>query len=134
LSQGLTLPEDEHYRCKTFLSECNAYDRAANHSLLRDHVPQFFGRFAVRDVIARDESIAHHYMKELCYAMQFIEGPARKLGPYLSGSLPTHIKNALSAFDAAGIHHYVDASVFWMDDPSRFTFIDFALEEFPPLR
>src|SRR6266446_3378570 len=74
VSQGLTLPEDEHYRRKTFLSECTAYNRASEHPLLSNHVPQFFGPRLVQDVITQNQSVRHLYMLELCYALEFIEG------------------------------------------------------------
>jgi hypothetical protein len=42
-----------------------------------------------------------------------------------------HIDKALDAFREAGIHYLTDASIFSPDDPGKFRFIDFAIEEFP---
>jgi hypothetical protein len=124
--QRLTRPEDDSRRRNTFLSECAAYQRAGQHPYLRNHVPRFFGQFVIQDVTEGDQSVAHNYILECCYAMEYITGVATKLGGYR----PEHIQRALSAFLEAGIRHLTDASVFFPDDPENFKFIDFAIEEF----
>jgi hypothetical protein len=128
--QGLTRTEDDARRRKTFLSECEACRRAGQHPYLRNHIPRFAGRCAIRDVIDGTRSVAHHYMLDHCYAMEYIPDVAEKLGDYPRGSLPRHIEEALNAFREAGICHVKDASVFFLNDPDNFEFIDFATEEF----
>lgn len=62
--------------------------------------------------------------------MEYIRGGSVKLGLYPVGSRPHHIELALAAFHDVGIHHLIDTSVFFPDDPDAFKFIDFAVEEF----
>jgi hypothetical protein len=130
VSQGLTRPEDDQRRRKTFISECEAYDRVAQDAFLRDHVPHSFGRCTVADVLHSGESIADFYMLDHCYVMEYIEADARKLGECPVGSRPAHIERALHAFRKIGVFHLIDTSVFFLDDPDNFKFIDFAIEEF----
>ncbi len=131
-TQGLDRPQDDERRRKIFLSECSAYDVATKHAFLSEHVPAFFGRREIRDVIDSRVSVAHCYRLDLCYAMAYVESTPVKLGPHLHAALPRHIASALQEFVNLNICHYVDSSVFFFDDRSRFKFIDFAMEEFPP--
>lgn len=128
--QNLTRPKDDQRRRNTFHSECAAYRLAGQDPYLRNHVPRFAGQFQIQDVIDGDRSVAHNYMRDCCYAMEYIAGTPTKLGSYPSDSCPAHINKALSAFRDAGIHYLKDASVFFPDDPENFKFIDFATEEF----
>lgn len=130
--QGLIRPEDDERRRKTFMSECEAYERAAQHPFLCDHIPQYFQRRTIDDVTGSTGSVAHRYMLDLCYVMQYINGSPTKLGMLCAGSRSAHIEVALQAFRAAGILHYEDASIFSPNDPEDFRFIDFAMEEFQP--
>lgn len=68
-------------------------------------------------------------MLDHCYVIEYIEGNARKLGECLADSRPEHIER-LNSFRNLGIFHLIDASVFSLDDPDNFKFIDFAIEEF----
>jgi hypothetical protein len=115
VSQGLTRPEDDERRRKTFVSECEAYDRVTQDPFLRHHTPHSFGRCMVADVLHSTESMADFYMLDHCYVMEYIQGNARKLGECLVDSSPEHIERALKSFRKVGIFHLNDASVFlWM--------------------
>jgi hypothetical protein len=129
-SQGLTRPEDDERRRKTFISECEAYDRVTQDPFLRHHTPHSFGRCTVADVLRSTKSVADLYMLDHCYVMEYIEGNAKKLGECPVDSCPDHIERALNAFRNIGIFHLIDTSVFFLDDPDNFKFIDFAIEEF----
>lgn len=130
VSQSLTRREDDHRRRNTFLSECAAYDRAGLHPYLRHHIALLADRYVIENVTDGARSVAHQYMLDHCYAMEYISGSARKFGQYPSDSRPEHIQKALRTFYEAGICHLIDASVFFPDDPDNFKFIDFAIEEF----
>jgi hypothetical protein len=129
VSQGLVDPEDDHRRLKTFGSECQAYEIAAQDAFLRDHIPGSFQRCEIVDVVEYGESIATKYLLPCCYAMEYIEGEADKLRAV---EHLRHIREAQSVFHRAGIAHISDASVFFATDPQKFKFIDFAVEAFPP--
>ena len=130
VSQGLTNPEDDQRRQKTFDSECRAYEIAAEDTFLRDHIPHSFRRCVIADVIEYDESVAVNYLLECCYAMEYIEGIATKIRA-LDDQF-THISEAKRAFHSAGIRHTTDASLFFATDPQKFKFIDFAVDALPP--
>lgn len=132
ISQDLTRPEDDGRRRKTCMSECKAYDRAAQHSFLCNHIAQSFCRCVVEDVTDPAGSVADRYILDCCYAMEYIEGVPMKLGNLFIESRPYHIRKALTAFREAGILHLTDPSIFSLDDPEKFRFIDFAVEEYPP--
>lgn len=132
-SQGPIGLEDDGRRRKTFASECEAYERGARHTFLRNHIPWFFRRCIVADVTDSAGSIADQYMLAYCYAMEFIEGAATKLGEFPTDNRPGHIAKALEAFREAGIGHVRDSSIFSPDDPEKFRFIDFSIEEFQPI-
>lgn len=120
---------DDDRRRNIFRSECNAYDRALEDAFLRDHVPNFYGVCRICDVRNHTgESIADQYMRDLCYAMDFIDGGRPTNFNKLD---PAHIQKAKNAFLKAGID-YRDASVFFPSDEQKFRIIDFAVREFPP--
>ena len=129
VSQNLTRPQDDERRHKTYLSECEAYERAAQRPFLRNHIPRSFRRCVIENVIGSGTSVAHLYMLDHCYAIQYIEGHARKLGESPDGFCPLHIEKALQKFYDVGVHHLIDTSIFFPDDPNNFIFIDFATEE-----
>ncbi len=131
ITQGLTRPEDDERRRKTCMSECKAYDCAAQHPFLRNHIAQSFRRCVVENVTGPAGSVADRYILDCCYAMEYIEGVPMKLGDLFIESRPHHIRKALTAFREAGILHLTDPSIFSLDDPEEFRFIDFAIEEFP---
>ena len=79
VSQGLTDPEDDHRRRKTFDSECRAYETAAQDAFLRDHIPHSFRRCEIADVTEYDESVAANYLLPYYYGMEYIEGAVAKL-------------------------------------------------------
>lgn len=130
VSQGLTDPEDDHRRRKTFDSECRAYEIAAQDAFLRDHIPHSFRRCEIAGVAEFGESVAANYLLPCCYAMEYIEGAAAKLRAVEQLG---HIREAQSAFHRAGVAHTSDASVFFAEDLQKFKFIDFAVEVFPPV-
>jgi hypothetical protein len=130
VSQSLTSPEHETRRRNIFLSECDAYKRAAKHPLLCTHIPKNFQIYVIEDVIDLDRSVADLYKLDCCYAMEFIEGTFTKLRPHAIVDQPDHIKNVLKAFTEAGIFYLEDASIFCRDDPENFRIIDFATRDF----
>ena len=132
-SQGLNRPEDDTRRRKTFAAECEAYERAGLHPFLRNHIPGSFRRCVVEDVTESAGSVPDCYMLGHCYAMEYVQGIARKFGEFPIDYLTHHIKEAVEAFHEVGINHLIDSSVFSPDDPEKFRFIDFAIEEFQAL-
>lgn len=134
VSQGLNRLEDDERRRKTFASECDAYERAAQHPFLRNHIPQSFRRCMVADVTDCAGSVADRYMLAHCYVMEYIEGVATKFGEFCIQHRAEHIEKALKAFREVGINHVIDSSIFSPDHPENFRFIDFATEEFQPVR
>jgi hypothetical protein len=133
VGQSLTRPQDDDRRRNTFISECEAYDRAAQHPFLRNHVARSFRRCVIEDVTGPAGCVADRYMPDCCCAMEYMEGVPTKIGELFIESRPDHIRKALRAFREAGIHHLTDPSIFFPDDPEKFRFIDFAIEEFPPV-
>ncbi len=129
VSQGLTDPEDDHRRRKTFDSECRAYEIATQDTFLRSHIPHSFRRCEIADVVEYNESVAANYLLDCCYAMEYIDGMAAKVS--MVNHL-AHIREAEHAFHRAGIAHTSDASVFFAENPQKFKFIDFAVEPLPP--
>jgi hypothetical protein len=129
VSQGITDPEDDHRRRKTFESECRAYEIAEQDAFLREHIPQSFRRCEIANVVDDDESVAADYLLACCYAMEYVEGEPAKLRAV---DQLAHIEETEQAFHRAGIAYTTDASVFLAEDPHVFKFIDFAVEAFPP--
>jgi hypothetical protein len=60
VSQGLTDPEDDHRRRKTFESECRAYEIAAQDAFLRGHIPGSFRRCEIADVVEDADEDGRH--------------------------------------------------------------------------
>jgi hypothetical protein len=129
VSQGITDPEDDHRRRKTFNSECRAYEIAEHDAYLREHIAQSFRRCEIANVVEDNESVAANYLLGCCYAMEYIEGEPAKLRAVDQFA---HIKEAEQAFHRAGITYTTDASVFLAEAPQTFKFIDFAVEAFLP--
>jgi hypothetical protein len=130
VNQGLINPKDDHYRQRTFDSECRAYEIASQDVFLREHIPASFRRCKISDVLEYDESVAGNYLLDCCYVVEYIDSnaPPAKLRAVAGLS---HIEEALTAFDRVGIAHTSDASVFFAEDPQKFKFIDFAVEAHP---
>jgi hypothetical protein len=129
VSQGLTDPEDDYRRWKTFDSECRAYEIATQDAFLRNHIPDSFRRCEIAGVFEYGESVGANYLLPCCYAMEYIGGTAVKLRA--AGQF-SHIREAQSAFHRVGVAHTSDASVFFAEDTQKFKFIDFAVETFTP--
>ena len=131
VGQGPNRLEDDERRHNTFISECRAYELVAHDPFLTSHIPQFLGPCVISDITdAAGKSILDCYIPDHCYAMEYIEGPAIKLGSIPVEGYPDHIKAALRAFYSAGVRHLSDVSIFSPSDPTSFKFIDFATEEF----
>src|ERR1700741_4065394 len=62
ISQHLTRPIDDDRGRETFLSECEAYGRAARHPLLRNHIPRFFRLCEVVNVTRSGGSVGVRYL------------------------------------------------------------------------
>lgn len=124
-------PNDEKRRRDTFESECAAYEIAASQTELSRHVPTFYGRVPVTDVIGRDgKSVKDQYLLDCCYEMERVFGdPPVKIGACPDDFYP-HIAAARTTFISAGIYHIGDSSVFFADDAERFIVIDFATREY----
>lgn len=130
-SKGYT-PDDEQRRRNTFDAECNAYKIASQDSALNSHVPGFFDRTKIEDILTNQNvSVRGEYLIDCCYGMEFIDGgQPDKIG--LCRSAYPHIKEAERVFRRAGVDYMEDCSVFFAHDEQNFKFIDFAVQEFPP--
>ena len=130
VSQGLTHPDHDGQRRRTFAAECEAYEIAMSHPRIRRHVPQFYGRVEVNDVVdQRGNSVANDYLLDCCYSLEYVSGNERKLGVYVGGEHPQHLAELLKDMDAAGIGYLLDASVLMPEDSESFQIIDFATRE-----
>jgi hypothetical protein len=107
-SKGYT-PDDEQRRRKTFNSECAAYEIIQRNPALTRHVPKFFTRSTVTDVIdEQGQSVRDQYLIDCCYAMEFIGGSAdAKIGA-CRAAYP-HISSAEQAFKHAGVLYIEDS-------------------------
>jgi hypothetical protein len=123
-------PEDNERRRKVFHSECEAYNLAGSNLFLRDHIPHFFGSCEIESVIGPNRPVDEHYLRGCCYVMEYIDDSPIKLGEIRS-DFPGHIREALRHFKEAGIDYLEDASIFFVDDPQEFKFIDFAVRDYP---
>lgn len=66
-SQGLTDPEEDYRRRKTFDSECQAYEIAAQDAFLRDHIPDSFRRCEIAGVFEYD-GVGNLTSKKTCWS------------------------------------------------------------------
>jgi hypothetical protein len=74
-SQGLTTPSDDIRRFRTFVWECDAYEVAIRDPRLQLHVPRFYGRQKINDVVDENgTSIARFYLLDCCYELEYVEG------------------------------------------------------------
>jgi hypothetical protein len=127
---GPNRPEDDERRDNTFASECRAYELVSADPSLRVHIPRFLGRRVISDIVdVAGKSVLEYYIPDHCYAMEYIEGKAIKLGNIPDERRADHINATLSAFCAAGVQHLTDLSIFLPDDAQNFKFIDFAISE-----
>jgi len=111
-------------RIATFHAQCRAYELASGDAYLRDHIPTFFGRQLIEDLIDENgQSLKRDYLLECCYAMEILTGEETKF-PRNYQTEHGHLQRAISRFDELGIN-VGDASAFQMIDPVRFKFIDF---------
>src|SRR5215831_5843327 len=63
-----------------FQMQCEAYERASKDPWLCNHIPTFYGREPVEDVL--DESgmsIGSRYALSCCYKLELLDGPEHKL-------------------------------------------------------
>lgn len=124
----------ENRRRHEFRCQVRAYEIASSHSVLRRHIPEFFGTTKVSDVIAADgSSVANQYLLDCCYVMGRIAGEAQKLSEWRRWERPEHISELLQEFEDAGIGYCSDASLFSRCDRDHVVFIDFATEQSPPI-
>jgi len=127
LSQGLTNPVHDLQRRNTFTAECEAYEIAMADPRISCHVPHFYGRAEVNDILdERGNSIATDYLLDCSYSMEYLSGTDMKLGSYAGQNYPPHIAEFLKDMEASGIGYLLDASAFMPDDPESFRIIDFA--------
>lgn len=133
VSQWLTMPEHDKQRRDTFDTECDAYEIALKHPSILLHVPHFYGRVEISDVLDQEgNSVACHYLLDCCYAIEYLDGDDVKLGSYSDEDIPPHLRDFIMAMQAVGIAYVKDASVFMPDDAEGFKIIDFATREVEP--
>ncbi len=102
--QGLTHPEHDRQRRDTFSAECDAYDIAMANPGIRRHVPDFFGRVEISDVLDENGiSMAMNYLLDCCYSIEYVNGNEMKLGFYAEESCPPHVVELLRQMKTAGI-------------------------------
>jgi hypothetical protein len=137
VNQELTTPEHfkrarDKRRQQTFVSEYEAYEIAMKDPFLRNHIPQFFGRVEISDVLDNEgRSVSDWYLLDCCYALEYIEGDDVKLSECRRRGW-RHISELEEALQEAGISYLCDASLFMSDDVTSFKIIDFAKEGIVP--
>lgn len=111
-------------RRRTFLAQCEAYERASQDLLLRDHIAANFGPCVVEDVINLN-GIKDSFLLNCCYSIELLGGEETKF-PANYVETYSHLADAIRRFRNLGID-LTDSSVFDIDDPLRFKFIDFEM-------
>jgi hypothetical protein len=90
---------------------------------LRTHVPHYFGRPTVSDVLDSDEaSIASAYHLDCCLELEYIPGECLKFYELPDEAVAVQL---LRRFDGKVAYHF-DGSFFNWNDPARIKVIDFA--------
>jgi hypothetical protein len=122
--------QTEEGRRLTFQHQCQAYERASSGTFLKNHIATYYGQFIIDDVVGADgSSLKESYLLDCCYIMEVMGGSETKTASALRLAeierFP-HIKEAADRFAGIGIE-YRDSSVFGVDDPEHFKFIDFEL-------
>lgn len=70
-------PDDEGRRRNTFEADCRAYHIAAQNPVLSPHVPRFFERAQIKDIVESEmRTVRGEYLIDCCYRMEFIDAPA----------------------------------------------------------
>jgi hypothetical protein len=124
--------DDEQRRRQTFEAECHAYSIAMQYPDLSQHVPRFFERVNIEDILSSQNTSARgEYLIDCSYRMEFIDGgEPEKIGACRSAY--PYIEQAERAFKQAGVRYMQDCSVFFPNDERNFKFIDFAVQEYAP--
>ncbi len=122
--------QTEEGRRLVFRRQCDAYERAAHDPFLKNHTATYFGPCVIDDVVEADGiSVKDAYLLDCCYAVEVVGGRETKTASALQLSefeKYPHIRAAVNRLAEIGIE-VGDSSVFDVDDPERFKFIDFEL-------
>jgi hypothetical protein len=115
-------------RREIFERQCEAYQRASEFIYLMKHIPSYFGRVTIDDVIGLSGlSTKDDYLLDCCYVTELLDGPEFKVtDPVVMEKYP-HISEERRRLENYRIRT-MDASVFYADDEARFKFIDFEME------
>lgn len=121
------LGDPQQHVTDVFNSEVAAYARAAETVSLKELVSHFEGRVTVKKIVdAKGNDISNDFDLRCAYAMRQLPGIAKKIG-----TIPSDIADPIrQCFQAAGINHTQDCSVFFGADGKVSNVIDFALQEF----
>jgi hypothetical protein len=119
--------QTEKGRRETFISQCEAYQRASFDLRLRKHIADFYGACIIEDVLdSRGQSIKEEYLLDCCYVMKLLSGEDKKFTTSGLREAPQYLWNAYTRFLHVGIN-LGHSSIFNADDADRFKFIDFDL-------
>ena len=127
-------------RKRVFESQCVAFRSLSQDPWLQSHASAFLGQCSIDDVIGDDGTSAKDdYLLDCCYGIELLD-----LGEISQETLlyrneakassvtdddHQHIKEARTRFKALGIST-TDASVVFPNDPEKFKFIDFEIENY----
>ena len=108
-----------------FEAQCDAYERVTQNSVLKSHVPDFFGACLIEAVEDEDgEDVSSRYRLDACYVISEITGPEKKVNDEYVRLHRPHVSDIRRTFNAISIDTG-DASVFCYDDAVGFKLIDF---------
>lgn len=127
-------------RKRVFESQCQAYRSLVKDPWLQSHAATFFGIGTVEHVIGEDgTSNDDDYLLECCYSIELLDlgDVVQETGLHRNEAKawpagyddPWHLKEARARFKTLSIST-LDASVVFPNDPERFKFIDFEIENY----
>ena len=113
-------------RRSVFNAERDAYGIAMGIPAIRPFVPTFHGVIGIDQAIdLSDGDISDRYLLDCCYVLDLVDGEPVDLTHNLVAQ-HDHLHDVIAAFEANGINHWADGSVFHPDVPARTRIIDFA--------
>jgi hypothetical protein len=127
-------------RKRVFESQCEAFRSLSKDPWLQSHAATFFGNCTIDDVIGEDgTSVEDDYLLDCCYSLELLDlgEVIQETGLYRNEAKAWsvgcddhwHMKEAKARFKALGIST-MDASVVFPNDPEKFKFIDFEIENY----
>ncbi len=124
-------PQLAHVAPYVLRAEVSAYEIVARHPALLRYAPAFFGTTAVGTVLDKSgRDMSDSYWLEVCYVMQRLEPDPeeRKFGSFFETPDWSIVEPLEQVFEAAGIQHLGDASVFYWRSANP-VLIDFAVSD-----